>query len=216
MLENVYSYVVLFIVIYIIYSIYVKKYITKYNKQEEKTLNNIEKFDGVNNNNVINTVVNTGDNIGDNTGIINTNNNRVQSDILESGHCHQPQTNVEGSTFALDTSYIQQLSKVENAKDFIGVIKTLRQQYQDKLQKTVNNIYSEQNNIADELSEVQNNFNKYGLETLSKQYYDTIYRYGTFESVKDSIIPNETNNTQNNNNIISNSPEENVIQNNLI
>jgi len=210
MLEKTYLFVVLFIIAYIAYNSLINK--IEYHTKEiitpsYKKNSNIESF-------IADEVGGHAPNIIDNNAQQYVNDNYIEpqknnaptldagsnTSGIESGHCYSPKSNVNGSTFNLDTSYIKQMSEVENASDFLNVITAMRQKYKNQLQKTMDILYDKQNDIDDSLLNVQSDFNKYGIETLSKQYYDTIYKYGDFASVKkDIILPDTiTNNAANN------------------
>lgn len=142
-----------------------------------------------------------------NTG--NTDNSNLipdaSADGLSTGPCYIPNTQDAGSTFELDTCFINQMGRVDSAEEYQAVVNNMRKRYKDVLVNTVNELYGTQAEITNSLSDVQNDFNKYGLETLSKEYYDTIYQHGNFASVKDRIIKPAENNTNNQgNNVINN------------
>ena len=63
----------------------------------------------------------------------------------------------------------------------------MRQKYKKVLYDTLENIDMSQDAIQKNLSDVQTQFDKYGVETLSKTYYDEIYKYGDFASIKNLI-----------------------------
>jgi hypothetical protein len=137
-----------------------------------------------------------------NTG--NTDNSNLvpdaSADGISAGACYIPNTQDIGSTHELDTCFINQMGKVENGDDYKSVVNNMRKRYKDVLINTMNQVYGVQSDITNSLDNVQNEFNKYGLESTSKEYYDTIYQHGNFASVKDRIILSSENNKNNVNN----------------
>jgi hypothetical protein len=112
---------------------------------------------------------------------------KASENIVETGNCYRPNTDTSSSTSELDTSLINQMSQVEDVEEYLHIVNTMRQKYKNKLNDTINLLNNTQNDITNGLNDVQREFNKYGMEMLSKQYYDTIYKYGSFEEVKDRI-----------------------------
>lgn len=125
----------------------------------------------------------------------NDNDNEIEhfitppsGEVVESGHCYKPNINNSNSTFELDTAFITQMSDVQDASQYVTLVNDMKQRYKTKLYETINKLHIEQNNIVKSLDETTKEFNKYGLETLSKQYYDTIFQHGDFEEIKDDIV----------------------------
>ena len=109
-------------------------------------------------------------------------------EAVESGHCYQPNITDTDYTFDLDTNMIQQMSKVKDVNQYITLVNSMKQQYKNRLSDTINQLYNEQNNLLKDLENTKTEFNKYGMKTLSKQYYDTIFQHGDYNEVKDNII----------------------------
>lgn len=121
-------------------------------------------------------------------------------DALESGHCYRINKDQQGGTQDLDACLVTQLAKIENPKHYQSIITEMRGKYKDRLRNTINTVYQSQQDIANRLDDLQNNFDKHGLKTLSKKYYDTIYDYGDFAEISPLIAAptlETNNNTQN-------------------
>lgn len=205
-INNAYLFVVLIIVLYIAYNSFkpsieqhTEEIITPtYETFETNNETNNETINKTNNetnnetinetNNTINTESTNNKVDSNNTTQENTGNAGSNVNGVESGHCYQPQTDLSYSTFKLDTSLINQMAEINTADEYVKVVGSMRQKYKDKLNETMDALYETQDDVEENLSKIQSNLNKYGMETLSKQYYDTIYKYGDFESVKDSIV----------------------------
>jgi hypothetical protein len=105
----------------------------------------------------------------------------ASSNAVETGSCYRPETDTSSSTSELDTSLVNQMSQVDDAQEYLHIVNTMRQKYKNKLSDTINLLNNTQNDINTSLNNVKQEFNEYGMEMLSKQYYDTIYKHGSFE-----------------------------------
>jgi hypothetical protein len=123
----------------------------------------------------------------------------VQNSSIESGTCYNPNKGDRGdkgdkdenehknSVINSDLTYIKQLSKVEDANDYNRVVTEMRNKYKKILYDTLENIDINQDAIQKNLSDIQTQFDKYGVETLAKTYYGEIYKYGDFAAIKNLV-----------------------------
>lgn len=130
----------------------------------------------------------TADQVRDTSNTLVDTNPQASADGTDVGTCYRPEMTNDNAVHELDSCFINQMGKVEDADDYIYVVNNIRKRYKDVLMNTVDNVYGMQDEISNSLNDVQNDFNKYGLETLSRQYYDTIYQHGNFAEVKDRIV----------------------------
>lgn len=191
--HNIILTILIFLVLIILY------YINQQNDNNQQNANNQQNITETFTTN--NTIVN--DNEIVNSGklqhqAINTGNTYVEEEFqaneegMDTGACYKPNImNTNNNVDDLDTCFINQMGKVETADDYIYIIKNMRARYKDLLTKSVDNLYGIQGEVTDNLNDVQNELNKYGLETLSKQYYNAIYKHGNFASVKDRLITDD-------------------------
>lgn len=108
---------------------------------------------------------------------------------IEGGFCYNPEMRDTDLTNNLDDSLVRQMSQVENAGDFQKLVSQMKKKYDKKLESTIQLLNDNQEQIGSSLQNLERNFDQYGLQLLSKQYYDTIYNYGDFETVKPFIQP---------------------------
>jgi hypothetical protein len=139
----------------------------------------------------------------------------ASEDSLDSGTCYRPITDTSLFTSKLDTMLIDKMSQVDDASEYLHIVNTMRKKYRDKLHETIMLINDTSDDITSSLTNVQTEFNKYGMEMLSKQYYDTIYKYGSFEEVKNRIILPQLKNNENNIGMNNNINSNNINSNNI-
>lgn len=97
--------------------------------------------------------------------------------------CYQSNESNVGKTFDLDSCLMSKMSNIDDTKDYANIISDLKKLYQQRLDNTYKTVYNREADVKDRLDELKRQVNKYGMETISKSYYDTIYQYGDFEEV---------------------------------
>lgn len=84
-----------------------------------------------------------------------------------------PNENIETPKKILE-SFEEQLDNIDNAEDYTQIIETQRKKYTETLKNTIDSVYSTSTEVSGYLEKLHGDFDKYGVETMAKTYFDII------------------------------------------